>query len=1079
MKQSSQKVTVAAKFVTLFLALICLYSSQAKAQLNYTEFTPTTATNLTFLEDAALVGNSIKLNPNQFPGKAAVWNNTKHRVIDGFVSMFTFRIANPQGPTGGADGFAFVIQNSAITSPMGIGGGGGNIGYGKDTGAMPVLGIMKSLAIEFDTFKNAELGDADNNHISFHTNNLAENSANESSSLMRVPLGTNPNLKDGATHIVRIEYDGATSTTPFRWRIYIDNLTTPRMMLTKDISMIIGAGETDAYVGFTAGVANDFENHDILNWSFSPRFLNLTGAIAPDATFPEGSQTLSTAEYHPGADANNNNLNAIIDTAVLPDRKTELWSKYYFPNNLSGGPYPVVVLLHGNHGTCGIGFPRNDGDANFNQYSFFGTCPPGYVVTPNHRGYDYLANSLTRWGYIVVSINANLGINVNQSFPRSIIDFPDRNKFNEFIDDRSLILARGRLVLRHLQKLSEWNQGISAFATSTITNSSTTTSVTAWYGSKISVGASPITVRSLGRLYLNGNSGNHILRLVRASDRVVVAETSVAMTNWNHLQYKYSDLPSPVTLTANTVYYLASREQELGDQFSRATITTSGVARIVSGTRSYNGIKWGNTGGNPVTYGVDMLYETASSTPAGLGVNLKGKIDFNNVGLMGHSRGGEGMRAAYELFRETNSPWQSRIRGSNLDSIKGIFEFAPTDRSVVSNSNPSLLLRELNANETAWAVLLPSCDGDLFNLRGVKPFDRMIKITNSIKFSFKLKAVYYVYGANHNYYNTQWHNSDSFLNHFAIPTSENGCIGTGNNPLFLNPTDDGAGGYGSIAQRTTGLSPFLAFMRGNVGNSANSNFNQNFDPRFKLPTNVSSSTKIERSIGTATSTITNDTLVFNDLSFPISPDICQPTNITVTCNGAGLIASSSNVQGRLYMPPPPDNPEFIINHDEDFTAANVSWTSPNPRNYFQANWGLLGINLSAFQTLDFRVSRRRDVSNPLQADTLNDSSVSYFSIQLISETGTVSKSVAISKYLTLEGPVGTSNQTVTNIATTPPSPFVIQKGELHPILQTVRIPLSDFTGVDITKIKNVRFVFNDTQRGSINISNIRFSKLFQ
>jgi hypothetical protein len=578
----------------------CLFYGKSFAQLNYTEFTTTTATNLSYLQDVALVGNTIRLTPNQFPGRGAVWNTYKHRVTDGFVSMFTFRIVNPVGPTGGADGFAFVIQNSGITNPMGIGGGGGNIGYGKDTGAFPSTGIMKSVAIEFDTFKNAELGDPDNNHISFHSNTTGENNANESSSLMRVSLGTNPNLKDGATHIVRIEYDGITSTTPFQWRIYIDNLTTPRMTLTRDISTIIGAGETDAYVGFTAGVANDYENHDILNWSFSPRFLNLSGFTAPDADLAT-AQPVATPEYHPGADANNFNVNATIDTAVLPDRKTELWAKYYFPNNLSGGPYPIVVLLHGNHGTCGIGIdPRDDSNPlNFSVYTTTGVCPAGYVVSPSHRGYDYLAKNLSSQGYIVVSINANLGITAGAPFPLST--FTDRLKFSEYKYDQSLILARGRLVLRHLQRLSEWNSGFSPFITGTTfgTPRKKLAISSGFYGMKITTGSQPITIRSLGRIYLSGNNQNHLLKIVRVSDNVTLGSTQVTMENWNHGQFKYANLATPITLATNTSYYIVSKELAGGDVFygSDTIVQKKDVATINNGILSINnGGSWKNPG---------------------------------------------------------------------------------------------------------------------------------------------------------------------------------------------------------------------------------------------------------------------------------------------------------------------------------------------------------------------------------------------------------------------------------------------------------------------------------------------------
>jgi len=72
------------------------------------------------------------------------------------------------------------------------------------------------------------------------------------------------------------------------------------------------------------------------------------------------------------------------------------------------------------------------------------------VVTPNHLGYAYLANRLASWGYFVCSINANRGITAGGGVA----------------GDFGLNLARGRLVLRHLQQLSRWNQGVDALPAS-------------------------------------------------------------------------------------------------------------------------------------------------------------------------------------------------------------------------------------------------------------------------------------------------------------------------------------------------------------------------------------------------------------------------------------------------------------------------------------------------------------------------------------------------------------------------------------------------------------------------------------
>ena len=63
-------------------------------------------------------------------------------------------------------------------------------------------------------------------------------------------------------------------------------------------------------------------------------------------------------------------------------------------------------------------------------------------MTPSHRGYGYLADELAAAGYIVVSINANRGVNAADG-----VD-----------GDFGLNLRRGRLVLKHLQLLAQWNR---------------------------------------------------------------------------------------------------------------------------------------------------------------------------------------------------------------------------------------------------------------------------------------------------------------------------------------------------------------------------------------------------------------------------------------------------------------------------------------------------------------------------------------------------------------------------------------------------------------------------------------------
>jgi hypothetical protein len=90
--------------------------------------------------------------------------------------------------------------------------------------------------------------------------------------------------------------------------------------------------------------------------------------------------------------------------------------------------YPLVVFLHGNHATC--------------PCSCSHTCPKASRI-PNHLGYNYLLDLLASWGFIAVSID---GFDVTCA---GSIDMSDYE-------------ARGRLVLRHLQKWQGWDTGASS-----------------------------------------------------------------------------------------------------------------------------------------------------------------------------------------------------------------------------------------------------------------------------------------------------------------------------------------------------------------------------------------------------------------------------------------------------------------------------------------------------------------------------------------------------------------------------------------------------------------------------------------
>ncbi|MBP9709231.1 MAG: hypothetical protein KBD78_16470 [Oligoflexales bacterium] len=547
-------------------------------------------------------------------------------------------------------------------------------------------------------------------------------------------------------------------------------------------------------------------------------------------------------------------LPAKTDPLILGDRKTELWAHVWLPTQEKSSTidttnstnstneetfhsaHPLILMLHGNHPTCGRGQnPRIDDHCGYTNY---GTCPSGYQVVNNHMGYEYLARTLASWGYAVVSINANRGITCGSGVS----------------GDGGLNLARGRLVLSHLELLSEWSRN-----------------------------KTPL-----------------------------------------------NDFP----------------------------------------------------------------------------IDLKDKLDFNHVGLMGHSRGGEGVRAAYNILNSPGNPWQKKLSPIKVGAI---FEIAPVDGQTS---------QILDARDTQWHVLLPLCDGDIYNFQGIKPFDRMLR--SQLDPSKKQKSASMVLGANHNFFNTEWQESDS-----------TGCAGYGNQAIW----DPNA--TGSERQRKIGLAAVVSFFRSSLGPNISALDDQFFNPYYAIGQDLRLITDIER-------------------EFVLTPD----TAVTITMdNFAGyknVAAMSSYGFPHEISPGVNTNLVSLPMHDQIRKTTRISWQSSASKiATLQSNWmpKNQGRDVSSYKTLDLSLSRDSSMqSTPAPTD---------FSIQLVMADESVSDSVQLSQYADLRGPYG--------------SQYSRSIGQISPLLKTIRIPLSDFNNVDLSSIRGVRFIFDKTVQAILIFADLRFS----
>ncbi len=157
------------------------------------------------------------------------------------------------------------------------------------------------------------------------------------------------------------------------------------------------------------------------------------------------------------------------------------------------------------------------------------------------------------------------------------------------------------------------------------------------------------------------------------------------------------------------------------------------------------------------------------------------RIDMARIGLMGHSRGGEGVVAASVI-----NIAEAATYGHSILAVAGL---GPTDQQ---STTP------WNIAAAPYLLLAGAADGDVSNQQGFRTYDRAFPTGAASQHD---KSAAWIHGANHNYFNTIW-----------TPTP----------PLAVPHGFDWAGDDGAIwtgpritdaEQRQIGLVTLVAFYR--------------------------------------------------------------------------------------------------------------------------------------------------------------------------------------------------------------------------------------------------------------------------
>jgi hypothetical protein len=416
------------------------------------------------------------------------------------------------------------------------------------------------------------------------------------------------------------------------------------------------------------------------------------------------------------------------------------------------------------------------------------------------------------------------------------------------------------------------------------------------------------------------------------------------------------------------------------------------------------------------------IWKTFNTTGgAPFGTKFVGKVDLTKVGTMGHSRGGEGVVRHFVLNEAQGSPY----------GIKAVFPLAPVD------------FNRFVVNRAALSVLLPYCDGDVSDLQGVHFYD---DARYNVPGDLAPKHYVLVMGANHNFYNSIWSPSsgipgatDDWLAFVPGGSSDSQCGVVGGNHRLTE-----------AQQRGTGLAFMTAFFRSYVGGESQ------FVPIMTGDTQAPPSAS------------TNELFVSyhapDDAALRLDVNrLLTNTNLTTNTLGGAATQSGLSPYDLCGGPAPqpakclPNEPNARQPHTtpsarsslRGLSQLRIGWNDPTALYRNDLPGGTR--NVSGFQAVQFRVSVNfADARNI--ADAAQD-----FSVVLTDSSGFVS-SVRVSDYS---------------------KALFFPPGEVGPVpkvvLNTVRVPLSAFIGVNLNSIRSVQFKYDQKVAGALLITDVGFA----
>jgi hypothetical protein len=234
--------------------------------------------NSRLVHDLKLLGNAKFSNEKgslQIPNESQE-TDIRHQAGRGLYS-FPIRLLDPitKTPASFQTTFSFQLNNLSTNSDLSDYGGGSGLTFiivpdeftvGRPG---PWLGMLndacendyKAVAIEFDTRKNPEFGDPNDNHVGINLGSIV------STKIINVS-DVGVSLKDGFVHHAWVDYDGSRRRIDIRLGLANEEVYPIKPIFSEFMDLSPYLNEY-MFVGFSASTGNHTQIHNILSWNFT------------------------------------------------------------------------------------------------------------------------------------------------------------------------------------------------------------------------------------------------------------------------------------------------------------------------------------------------------------------------------------------------------------------------------------------------------------------------------------------------------------------------------------------------------------------------------------------------------------------------------------------------------------------------------------------------------------------------------------------------------------------------------------------------------------------------------------------